>query len=113
MGITKMSVTANEELCKQPIEKRKYTMEFGNLLNLSNSEIISSIGSISSEIIDGSTTDLVVTDQSIIDGLGTDSKVSFWIEEGTDGNSYRIEVTVTTSDGAILQGDGILKVRDR
>jgi hypothetical protein len=39
--------------------------------------------------------------------------VSFTVEDGTHGVNYRVQVTVTTSDGETLIGDGILKVRDR
>ena len=42
-----MGVIANERLCKQPAEERKFSIEFNNLL--ATSETISSIDSISSE----------------------------------------------------------------
>ena len=106
-----MGVTANQELCKQPAEKRKFSMEFSSLLG--SGEIISIISSITSETIDGGTSDLTITSPSIIDGNATDSRVTLWIESGTSGLKYRIEVLVNTSGGQILQGDGLLKVTDR
>ena len=106
-----MGVTANQELCKQPAEKRKFSMEFSSLLG--TGEIISSISSIASETIDGGTSNLTITLPSIIDGSATDSIVTLWIEGGTAGLRYRIEILVNTSGGQILQGDGLLKVTDR
>lgn len=104
-------VTAPEELCKQPFEKRKYTMEFSALL--ATSEIISSIDGITSEKMDGSASDLDITSSGIVDGNATDSKISMWIEGGSDNSTYRIEVRVNTSGGQKLEGDSILIVRDR
>ncbi len=106
-----MSVTANQELCKQPSEKRKFAMEFANLL--SDNEEVSSINSITHEKIDGSTSDLSLSLQTITDGSATNSRVTVWIEGGTAITLYRIEVIVTTTNGQILEGDGLLKVTDR
>ena len=106
-----MGVTANQELCKQPAEKRKFSMEFSSLL--ATSETITSIDQITSETIDGGTSDLTITSPLITDGNATDSRVTLWIEGGTAGLKYRIEVLVNTSGGQILQGDGLLKVTDR
>jgi len=108
-----MAVTANEELCKQPAEKRKFGMEFANLLTVSATEEISVLDSITSEKIDGSTSDLTITMTGLEDGTKTNSKATFWIEGGTTGNKYRMEVQVTTTDGQILEGDGLLFVSDR
>jgi hypothetical protein len=108
-----MGVTANQELCKQPAEKRKFGMEFASLLTASSSEQISTIDSVTSETIDGGTSDLTITLPSIVNGVGTNSKVEVWIEDGSAGIKYRIEITVTTTDGQILEGDGLLKVTDR
>ena len=108
-----MGVTADQRLCKQPNEKRKFGMEFGKLMSLSTGETITSIDSVTSETIDGSTSDLTLSGTAIIDGLGTNSRISLWIESGTSGKTYRIEISVTTSDGQILEGDGLLHVTDR
>lgn len=108
-----MGVTASQELCKQPSERRKFGMEFASLMSTGTGEVISSIDSVTSETISGGASDLTITLPSIVDGNATSSRVEFWIEDGTAGNKYRIEVLVTTSDGQILEGDGILKVTDR
>ena len=98
-------VTAPETLCKQPAEKRRFQMDFSNLL--ASGETISSLTSISHAKIGGGTSDLTISG-STLDGSG---KVSFWIEAGTAGR-YRIEALVVTSSSAILEGDGILSVKD-
>jgi len=108
-----MGVTANQELCKQPSEKRKFGMEFASLMDTSGGEVISSIDAVTSETISGGVSDLTITLPSIVNGVATNSRVEVWIEAGTAGNRYRIEILVTTSDGQILEGDGILKVTDR
>jgi hypothetical protein len=41
------------------------------------------------------------------------NKIEFWVSGGTDGTSYRLEVSITTSAEQILEGDGILRVTDR
>jgi len=106
-----MSVTASQELCKQPAEKRRFAMEFASLLV--TNETISTIDSIISETIDGNTSDLTISGPTIEDGTAPSSRVQCWIEGGTSGIKYRVEILVTTSDGQILEGDGILKVTDR
>jgi len=113
------NITAKQRLCKQPAEKRKFSMDFSQLL--ATSEILTSISSVTSEKIDGSASDLTITEK--IDGSASDltitgttingNKVEMFIEDGTTGNTYRVEVTVNTNGSQILQGDGILYVSDR
>ena len=87
-----MSLISNERLCKQPSEKRKFGIEFNNVLGVG--EVVSQI-------------------TSIVTAIGKDSLVTLWIEGGTTGNTYRIETIIASSSGAILEGDGILYVSDR
>ena len=100
------NITAKQRLCKQPAEKRKLSMDFSQLL--ATSEILTSISSVTSEKIDGSASDLTITGTTI-----NGNKVEMFIEDGTTGNTYRVEVTVNTNGSQILQGDGILYVSDR
>ena len=100
-------VTAPETLCKQPAEKRRFQMKFGNLL--ASGETISTITSVTSAKIGGGTSDLTISGSSIDSGS---KDISFWIEAGTEGR-FRIEVLVVTSSTAILEGDGILKNSDK
>ena len=108
-----MGVIANERLCKQPAEQRKFSIEFNNLL--ATSEIISSISSVSSEKIDGTTSDLTIATTGIETSASSskNSMITFWVSGGTTGNTYKIEAIVGTSDSATLEGDGILFVTDR
>ena len=100
------NITAKQRLCKQPAEKRKFSMDFAQLL--ATSEILTSTSSVTSETIDGGTSDLTITGTTI-----NGSKVEMFIADGTTGNTYRVEVTVNTNGSQILQGDGILYVSDR
>lgn len=88
-------------------------MEFNNLLG--TSETVSSITSVVSEKIDGSTTDLTITSSGVETSTvsSKNSLVTFWVAGGTTGNTYKIEVLVATSSSAVLEGDGILFVTDR
>ena len=100
--------TSKPTLTKQPAEKRKYAIDFVNLLTNAVGDVldgISSIKQITSEQIGGGATDLSITSSGI-----SGTQVQFWIESGTQGNRYRIEAQVNTSGTAILAGDGILKV---
>jgi hypothetical protein len=100
------NITAPQTLCKQPSEKRKFEMRFGNLL--ATGETLTSIDSVTAEKVGKGASDLTFSGEVI----ETDNKVTFWIEDGTHGSRYRVEVTVQTSGGATLEGDGILKVSD-
>ena len=108
-----MGVIANERLCKQPAEQKKFSIEFNNLL--ATSEIISSISSVSSEKIDGTVSDLTIATTAIETSSSSskNSMITFWVSGGTTGNTYKIEAVVVTSDSATLEGDGILFVTDR
>ena len=108
-----MGILSNERLVKQPTETRKFGMEFNNLLG--TSETVSSITSVVSEKIDGSTTDLTISSSGIETSTvsSKNSLVTFWVAGGTTGNTYKIEVLVATSSSAVLEGDGILFVTDR
>jgi len=52
--------------------------------------------------------DLTITGETI-----SGSKIEMFIEGGTSGLTYRIEITINTNASQILQGDGILFVSDR
>jgi len=104
------NITAKQRLCKQPAEKRKFSMDFSQLL--ATSEILTSISSVTSEKIDGSASDLTITGTTI-NGNKVEMFIEMFIEDGTTGNTYRVEITVNTNGSQILQGDGILYVSDR
>jgi len=101
-------MTADQRLCKQPAENRKFEMDFTNVLGAS--EAITSITSIESEKVGGYASDLTITNQAIETG---DKKVSMFIADGTLGNTYRVEVLVATDASQTLEGDGVLYVTDQ
>lgn len=99
-------------LCMQPAEVRKFQMEFYNAL--ASSETLTGIASINYETLDGVyASGLSITQTGIANGIGTNSLVEMVITSGTDGETYRIEVLVTTTDNQTLEGDGILFVSDK
>ena len=102
-----MAVTSNQRLCKQPAEKRKFTMDFTNILG--TGELIQGITSVNAEKEGGYTSDLSITSTGIVSGS---KKCDMFIESGTLGNTYRIEVLITTDASQILEGDGILFITD-
>ena len=105
-----MAVTANQRLCKQPSEVRKFEMDFTSVLG--SSENISAIQSINSEKVGGYTTDLVIGSTGLVSAPPTGT-VQMYIESGTLGSTYRIEVLVTTDASQTLEGDGILYITDQ
>jgi hypothetical protein len=108
-----MGILSNQRLAKQPTETRKFGMEFNNLLE--TSETVSGITSVSSEKIDGTSSDLTISTTGIETSTvsSKNSLVTFWVAGGTTGNTYKLEILVNTSSSAILEGDGILYVTDR
>ena len=108
-----MGVTANERLCKQPSENRKFAIEFNNLL--ATSETVTAIHSLVAEKIDGTASDLTIATTGIETSTvsSKNSLITFWVSDGTTGNTYKLEAVVGTSDSATLEGDGILYITDR
>ena len=100
------SVTAPQVLTKQPGELRRFSMEFANLL--ATSETISSPTITSAPEGNDTNPGLTIGTASV-----SGSQILFDISVGTHPIRYRVEVTVTTSGGATLVGDGILKVVDK
>ena len=105
-----MALTSNQRLCKQPTEVRKFEMDFASILG--TSENISSIVSINSEKVGGYTSDLVIGSTGLVSATPTGT-VEMYIESGTLGSTYRIDVLVNTDGSQVLEGDGILYVTDQ
>ena len=59
-----MALTANQRLCKQPTETRKFEMDFSSLLG--TSENITGIASINSEKVGGYASDLVIGSTGLV-----------------------------------------------
>ena len=105
-----MGLTANQRLCKQPSEKRKFEMSFASVLG--SSENITAITSVASEKVGGYTSELSIGSTGLVSATPTGT-VEMYIESGTLGSTYRIEVLVTTDASQILEGDGILYITDQ
>jgi len=105
---TYTSVTASEVLVKQPGEKRRYSMSFASLMASTETIEASSPAPVASVTSNTGATNLTVTGVAI-----SGQAILLWIADGTHGVKYRVQITITTSTGAILVGDGILKVESR
>lgn len=85
---------------KQPAEVESYMVDYTDDLTQSD-------GVVSSEVVVHPPGELVV---STVD-TRSDS-VRIWLREGVDGNKYKVEVTVTTEDGRVMQDEFIITVKD-
>ena len=85
-------------------------MDFSSVLG--TNENISSIVSINSEKVGGYTSDLIIGSTGLISATPTGT-VEMYIESGTLGSTYRIEILVNTDASQVLEGDGILYVTDQ
>lgn len=103
--MTLCEVTAPEMVVKQPSEVRQYVMDFSNPLE--SSESILGISSVTHTLRGGGVSDLTVYNESV-----SGQTVIIWVSGGTDRNTYRIEIIVTTDANQTLEGDGLLSVRD-
>lgn len=101
-------VTASETLYKQPSEKRKFSMDFSNLMVTGETIAASPAPVITSEFINGNLTNLTITLLAI-----SGQTMTFWVAGGTNNRRYRLEIVITTSTGQILSGDGILSIKDK
>jgi len=94
------SVTAPEVLLKQPGETRQFSMEFASLLGDEET--------LSGPVVTSNPSGLTIGAPSV-----SGSTIVFTVSSGAHPVRYRVEVTVETSGGATLVGDGILKVVDK
>lgn len=101
--------TADETAEKQPSERRQFTMDFAAKMSTLETIVASSPAPvITSEKICGSATDLTIETPTI-----SGQTLIMWISGGATGERYRIEAVITTSTGAILEGDGIMSIGDK
>ena len=99
------NVTAPQHLVKQPGERRIIKFNFADALD--TGESISGVPTVTSTTVGGETSDLFISEVSIVG-----EEVHCFIASGTHTYRYRLESTINTSTGQILQGDGILRVTD-
>lgn len=96
-----MSVlTSKDIIYKQPGEKIAVSMNFANWIGTSIT--------LSDPVVTIDETGLTIEDVQV-----SGQTVVMNISSGNNGATYRVQVEVDTSDGQILQGDGVLKVRTR
>ena len=104
-----MGVTAPQHLTKQPSETRTFSIDFAALMSTGETiEASSPAPVVTSEITGGGTTDLTIGTPTI-----SGQVVLFTILGGTNCQRYRVECVITTSSAQVLEGDGILRVKDK
>lgn len=101
------TVTATERNCKQPGERRQYSMTFAALMGSAETIEESSPAPVATQTNHGSGSDLTIETPTVSGQL-----ILMWISGGTHNNRYRVQVTITTSTTAILVGDGVLDVKN-
>jgi hypothetical protein len=96
-----MSLTSKTIVEKQPGETLNLSMDFSDYVSSSSITLSSPSAAVSPS-------DLTISSPSV-----SSQTVTFTVSGGTSGQTYRIEITVNTSDSEVLIGEGILKVRGR
>lgn len=84
---------------KQPADVLDYDVEY--------SDFMGGIDALSSKTVTATPTGINVDSSSIV---GT--RVKVWLSGGTNGVTYKITVTATTSDGRVKQDEFKVKVKD-
>ena len=94
---------------KQPGEIKDYPIDYSKwLAEISGGDTIASANAAAVCTSDASDTALVV------DSVSTAATgLSVWLSAGTDGQIYKITVTVTTVGGRVDQSEFIVKLKDR
>jgi len=92
-----------DTLIKQPGESILYDMEMKWLGRLSSGDTIASVSSVTA-----APNDLTISNVS----HNSASMVQFRASGGVDGTAYKVTVTVKTTGGDTLQGEGQIKVMD-
>ena len=86
---------------KQPVEVLDYDIDTSDWIT--SGDLVITAASVSTP------TGLTVVSTSIFDdGL----KVKVWVSGGTSGTTYKIETTMTTSDGRTKQSEWRVKVKE-
>ncbi len=100
---------------KQPAEIERVGADFNNRLP-SGDEVISA----TYVVVDSDGTDVTATltvssseQISDTDGDGTNDTATIEVQAGIDGNSYKLTIEATTTNGLVLEEDIIIKVRSR
>ena len=94
---------------KQPAEVKDYPIDYSDwLAEISGGDTIVSANAVAVCTSDSTDTALVV------DSVSTAATgLAVWLSAGTDGQAYKVTVTVHTVGGRIDQSEFIVKVKDR
>lgn len=92
---------------KQPAEREAYAIEYEDDLVAGDS--IAADPVVLVEVLGGAldTTPLVIAPVTV-----TATRVTLWVQGGTNGVSYKITVTANTVSGRVLQDEVTLKIKD-
>lgn len=96
------TVMCQQLLLKQSGEKLVYSMTFTD--RIATGVTITDVD-IDSVIVDGDTSDLVITNAQI-----SGKKILMLIDGGTHAVNYKVNVTITLSTNEILIGSGMLRI---
>lgn len=84
---------------KQPVEIQDYDIDFTEYLEYHNDVALSH-------------TAVAETGLTVVTSVLTAGVVKVFVSGGTDGNTYKISATITTSGGRVKQGDILVKVKE-
>lgn len=92
---------------KQPIEIKDYPIDYSAWLAESGTDTLVDVSAAVVCLTDPDNTALVVHNVAM-----APKAASVWLSGGTDGERYKVEVTVQTADGRRDQSEFIVKVKD-
>ena len=98
--------TGLQVLHKQPAENRLYRMDFSNLLEGSLLVAVDSLIAEKQNKVSGSA-DVIISEVHVHDAW-----VEFRVTGGTAGEDYKLTALARDGDGNVLEGEGMLYVRD-
>ena len=91
---------------KQPVEIKDYPINYAGWLAVAGDTLID----VDADVVclsNPDDTSLIVHNLTI-----SPTAVSVWLSGGTDGERYKVSVTVTTQGGRVDQSEFIVKVKD-
>jgi hypothetical protein len=94
---------ATESLIKQPAESRVFSMNFAAMLAAGET-----LAGVTSVTYTGGDALLTLSGPAAYSGAVAQQRIL----GGTDGMEYKVTFIVTTSQGNILEGEGVLQVRN-
>lgn len=85
---------------KQPADVKDYDIDYSQWLS-------------SGDAIQQAVSTVDVIGLTVVSTFTDSTRVKVWLSGGTSGGKYKVTVTVTTTDGRVLQHEFVIKVRDR